>query len=98
MAAYPVIAAVGAGRMGRGIAIVFAYAGHDVRLIDAKTRDAKSFRALCKSADEEIRTTLAQLADFQMIQQANCIPKTISAPGRMPEMNRSEIGRFIKKP
>ena len=28
------IALIGAGRMGRGLAVVFAYAGHDVALID----------------------------------------------------------------
>ena len=33
------IAAAGAGRMGRGLAIVFAYAGHPVSLIDLKERD-----------------------------------------------------------
>ena len=31
---------VGAGRMGRGIAHVFAYAGHPVSLIDIKDRPA----------------------------------------------------------
>ncbi len=33
------IACLGAGRMGRGIAIVFAYAGHNVALVDFKERD-----------------------------------------------------------
>ncbi len=33
------VAALGAGRMGRGIAIVFAYAGHQVFLIDMKKRN-----------------------------------------------------------
>ena len=37
MARQDIIAAVGAGRMGRGIAIAFAYAGHRVRLVDLKT-------------------------------------------------------------
>ena len=32
----PPIALVGAGRMGRGLAVVFAFAGHDVALIDLK--------------------------------------------------------------
>ncbi|HKS63882.1 MAG TPA: 3-hydroxyacyl-CoA dehydrogenase NAD-binding domain-containing protein, partial [Xanthobacteraceae bacterium] len=30
------IACLGAGRMGRGIAVVFAYAGHKVALVDFK--------------------------------------------------------------
>ena len=33
-AARPLIASVGAGRMGRGIAHAFAYAGHEVHLLD----------------------------------------------------------------
>jgi 3-hydroxybutyryl-CoA dehydrogenase len=32
------IACLGAGRMGRGIAVAFAYAGHVVTMIDVKTR------------------------------------------------------------
>ena len=36
-AARPAIACLGAGRMGRGIAVAFAYAGHDVTMIDVKT-------------------------------------------------------------
>ena len=32
------VAAIGAGRMGRGLAHVFAYAGHEVKLLDAKKR------------------------------------------------------------
>ena len=34
------IACLGAGRMGRGIAVAFAYAGHNVTMIDVKTRTA----------------------------------------------------------
>ena len=38
------IACLGAGRMGRGIAVVFAYAGHEVWLVDLKTRDEITVR------------------------------------------------------
>ena len=34
MTARSVIACLGAGRMGRGIAVAFAYAGHRVTMID----------------------------------------------------------------
>ena len=37
-AAWPRFAAVGAGRMGRGIAIAFAYAGHPISLVDLRER------------------------------------------------------------
>ena len=62
-----VIAAVGAGRMGRGIAIAFAYAGHPVHLIDAKPRDAEGFAALEHQALAEMRGTLQMLAGFGML-------------------------------
>lgn len=56
------IAALGAGRMGRGIAIVFAYAGHPVALIDFKDRPADAFAALAEEARAEIAETLTMLA------------------------------------
>jgi len=62
------IAAVGAGRMGRGIAIAFAYAGHAVRLIDAKSRSADDFATLQQAAMEEIKATLAMLAGFGLLE------------------------------
>ena len=62
-----VIAAVGAGRMGRGIAIAFAYAGHEVRLLDAKQRDAAAFAALEQAVADEVAATLGMLAGFGML-------------------------------
>ena len=41
--ACPVVC-LGAGRMGRGIAVAFAYAGHDVTMIDVKARTAGAVR------------------------------------------------------
>ena len=38
------IACLGAGRMGRGIAVAFAYAGHAVTMIDVKPRAAEHSR------------------------------------------------------
>ena len=40
------IAAVGIGRMGRGIAICFAFSGHNVQLVDLKKRDKTDFTKL----------------------------------------------------
>ena len=56
------IASVGAGRMGRGIAHAFAYAGHPVRLLDAKPRPAADFAKLRDAALMEIRDSLQALA------------------------------------
>lgn len=59
------IAAAGAGRMGRGLAIVFAYAGHPVRLVDLKHRDDPA--GWLAGAETEIRATLGMLVDCGMI-------------------------------
>ena len=59
-----VVACVGAGRMGRGIAHAFAYAGHEVRLIDGKSRDAAMQQRLFEQARAEIRATLASVAEL----------------------------------
>jgi len=56
------IALVGAGRMGRGLAVVFAYAGHDVALIDLKKRDAADFARLAGEARDEVAKTFETLA------------------------------------
>src|SRR3954469_22339849 len=56
------IASLGAGRMGRGIAVAFAYAGHSVTLVDFKPRDAASFARLAAEARDEVRGTLTSLA------------------------------------
>lgn len=63
------IATVGAGRMGRGIAIAFAYAGHPVRLIDLKPRAATAFEELRDAAAAEIAATASMLAGFGMLQE-----------------------------
>ncbi|HEY4204306.1 MAG TPA: 3-hydroxybutyryl-CoA dehydrogenase [Xanthobacteraceae bacterium] len=60
------IAAVGAGRMGRGIAVAFAYAGHDVAVIDFKPRDDAAFDKLATDARDDLRRTLAMLARVGM--------------------------------
>lgn len=62
--AAPVIACVGAGRMGRGIAHCFAYAGFEVRLVDAKRRSRADQAALFEQTHEEIRGSLTTVADL----------------------------------
>src|SRR5229473_5956409 len=66
-AARPKIACLGAGRMGRGIAVAFAYAGHAVAMIDVKARSAAQFAALEAEALGEVRKTLASLARFGLL-------------------------------
>ena len=65
--ARPMVACLGAGRMGRGIAVAFAYAGHAVTMIDVKARPAQQFAALEAEALAEVRKTLAILARFGLL-------------------------------
>ena len=57
-------AAVGAGRMGRGIAIAFAYAGHRIALVDLRRRSPEAWQRLGDDARAEIRASLAGLAQL----------------------------------
>ncbi len=71
------IAALGAGRMGRGIAVQFAYAGHHVLLLDQKPRPAEDFAALAEAARAEIGQTLTMLAELGM-GSAEAVPSLLS--------------------
>lgn len=66
----PRIAAVGAGRMGRGIAIAFAYAGHRVSLVDLRTRSDEAWHKLADEASTEIEGSLAGLAALGVLEPA----------------------------
>ena len=54
--------AVGAGRMGRGIATAFAYAGHRIVLVDLREREEEASRRLRAEAIGEIGQNLAMLS------------------------------------
>ena len=53
--------AVGAGRMGRGIAIAFAYAGHRITLVDLRQRTPEAWAQLQAEVDTELRGALLSL-------------------------------------
>jgi 3-hydroxybutyryl-CoA dehydrogenase len=67
MTARPPIACLGAGRMGRGIAVAFAYAGHAVTMIDVKARSTEQFAILKAEALDEVGKTLASLSRFGLL-------------------------------
>lgn len=84
----PAVACLGAGRMGRGIAVAFAYAGHRVAIVDFKPRDAGMFEVLADEALNEIRNTLMSLSRFgllapkdvdQIITRVRVMPETEAA-------------------
>ena len=64
------ILAAGAGRMGRGIAHMFAYAGYPVALLDVKDRDEDGFRQLVDAALAEIEANLTFLSGLGHISPA----------------------------
>ena len=74
MSSREVIASVGAGRMGRGIAVVFAYAGHTVHLIDVKDRPPADVDRLRTDALKEIEATLKTLASLGMMAESAVAP------------------------
>ena len=73
----PRFAAVGAGRMGRGIAIAFAYAGHRISLIDLRVRSDAAWQGLHDDARAEIDASLFSLAQLGVL-HADQLP-TIAA-------------------
>ncbi|HJS03786.1 MAG TPA: 3-hydroxybutyryl-CoA dehydrogenase [Variovorax sp.] len=69
-ASAPRFAAVGAGRMGRGIAIAFAYAGHRIALIDLRSRSDEAWQKLRAEARAEIEGSLSGLAQLGVLDAA----------------------------
>jgi 3-hydroxybutyryl-CoA dehydrogenase len=63
------IVALGVGRMGRGIAHMFAYAGRPVSLLDIKDRSSEDFAKLEEDAHAEIRTNLEFLSTLEVSTQ-----------------------------
>jgi 3-hydroxybutyryl-CoA dehydrogenase len=64
------IACLGAGRMGRGIAVAFAYAGHAVTMIDVKERTTEQFAKLESDALGEVKATLATMTKLGMLRDS----------------------------
>ena len=58
------LACVGAGRMGRGIGLAFAYAGYEIALVDLKARGAADWEKLRGEAMAEMRASLEMLAEL----------------------------------
>jgi 3-hydroxybutyryl-CoA dehydrogenase len=84
------IASLGAGRMGRGIAVVFAYAGHAVTVIDFKARPQADFDKLAGEALGEVKRTLASLAALGLFDAA--LVETIAARVRVvPEAQAAAV-------
>lgn len=64
-----VISIAGAGRMGVGIALTFAYKGYQVKLIDIKKRDDQGFQQLQSRCYNEIRKQLNVLVKGKVVSE-----------------------------
>jgi len=64
------VACLGAGRMARGLAVVFAYAGHRVSIVDLKSRSGDDFTRIAAEALDEVGRTLGTLATFGLFAPA----------------------------
>jgi 3-hydroxybutyryl-CoA dehydrogenase len=64
------IVALGAGRMGRGLGHVFAYAGYRVDILDFKPRAPEEGERLRAAARAEIGANLALLRDLGVLDEA----------------------------
>jgi 3-hydroxybutyryl-CoA dehydrogenase len=82
------IAAAGAGRMGRGMAIAFAWGGHEVDLIDLKPRDAAGWQRLADDARAEIDSSLAMLAELGAL-PADAVARVTGRIRLVPEAGAS---------
>jgi 3-hydroxybutyryl-CoA dehydrogenase len=89
---FPAIACLGAGRMGRGIAVAFAYAGHRVTLVDCRARDAAQFASLVDEAKLEIRKTLQSLARCGLLSDSDAA-RIVARVTVVPE---SEAGAALR--
>lgn len=66
----PTIAAIGAGRMGRGMGHVFAYAGYPVTIVDFKPRSSDAFDALKQDVLAEIKGDMTFLSSLDVMTEA----------------------------
>ena len=69
-----VIGVVGPGRMGRGLALAFAYAGHSVYLIDLKSRQPAARWAVAGEAKHEMLSDLELLAHVDALSASDVVP------------------------
>lgn len=63
----PVVAALGAGRMGRGIALTYACAGRDISLIDAKPRSEDELASLAQAVASDLRAQLDAMVTLNIL-------------------------------
>jgi len=83
------ITVAGTGRMGKGIAIAFAYAGYPVALVDTEKRTGTEFSSLHKTTVSELRGELQLLEDtgFLSGEQGNSLLGKITLSPRQESID-----------
>ena len=90
------IATVGAGRMGRGIALAFAYGGYEVDVIDLKRRSGPGWAKLEREAREEMAASLATLAELgampaEAVERVLARIRLVSEPDAAPALRSADV-------
>ncbi|TFZ00836.1 3-hydroxybutyryl-CoA dehydrogenase [Ramlibacter henchirensis] len=88
--------AVGAGRMGRGIAISFAYAGYRIALVDLRQRSPEAWSKLREEAMAEVRASLQGLVKLGALQPEQVEPiasrvELVDAAGAAAALAQAEL-------
>src|SRR5579871_2421551 len=84
------ITLLGAGRMGRGIAHAFAYAGHEVCILDLKPRRDREVERLWQEVTAEITASLQSLAELGAFNVA-AIPRIVARVALAPREDAAAV-------
>jgi 3-hydroxybutyryl-CoA dehydrogenase len=86
------IVSLGAGRMGRGIALAFAYAGFKVDVVDFKQRSNEAWLGLQAEALAELRSSLRMLAELGAM---DAVAGTGADPGGLVALAGTKVEQVI---
>ena len=76
--------------MGRGIALAFAYGGHEIAVVDLKQRPAADFDRLAREAREEMESSLRMLAELDAM-PAEAVARVLARIHVVPEARAAEV-------
>jgi len=85
-----VIVTVGAGRMGRGIALAFAYGGYEIAVVDLKPRSLADFERLARDARDEMESSLRMLAELDAM-PADAVPRVLQRIRLVPAQEAGQV-------
>lgn len=91
------IAVAGAGRMGRGIALSFAWAGYPVALIDSEERSPQEFRELAAAVRADLDAEVQILVDtgVMSIERGQAISSRIDVIARAASHETLQAADFV---